>query len=84
MPVFTDPENAEISDLQKLLLKAVPADEHGYHTISHLAKLLKLSRWAVQKWIRDDKIPPGRAAAIVDIAEGRVSLGDFSRYVYKL
>lgn len=84
MPVFTNPEDAEISDFQKLLLKAVPPNEDGYKTIVHLAKLLGLSRWAVQKWIVKEKISPDRASQIVDLSEGRVSLGDFSRYYYSL
>lgn len=83
MPVFHDPEDAP-NDLQKLLLKAVPVNEHGYKSILHLSKLLKLSRWAVQKWINKQKIPPGRAAQVVDLSEGRVSLGDFSRFIYTL
>lgn len=84
MPIFRNPEEADISDLQKLLLRAVPADENGHKTIVRLAKLLKLSRWAVQKWIVKGKISPNRAVQIVELSEGRVSLSDFSRFVYTL
>ena len=83
MPVYHDPEDAP-SELQRLLLLAVPVNQHGFKSISHLAKLLGLSRWAIQKWIVSEKIPPNRAVQVVDLAEGRVSLADFSRFVYTL
>lgn len=83
MTVYNDTARAP-SELQRLLLLAVPENDHGNKSLTHLAKLLKLSRWAVQKWIIKDEIPPNRAAQIVDLAEGRVSLADFSRFVYKL
>jgi predicted transcriptional regulator len=83
MPVFHDPEDAE-NELQKLLLLAVPRNKHGFKSINHLAKLLKVSRWSVQKWIVRRKLPPNRAVQIVDLAEGRVSLADFTRFVYDL
>lgn len=83
MPVYHDPEDAP-NELQRLLLLAVPVNSHGFKSISHLAKLLGLSRWAVQKWIVNEKIPPNRAVQVVDLAEGRVSLADFSRFVYTL
>lgn len=84
MPVIREPENADISQLQKLLLKAVPEDKNGYKTVVHLAELLGVSRWAVQKWIVKNKISPDRASQIVDLSDGRVSLADFSRYYYSL
>lgn len=83
MPVFSDPDDAP-NELQRLLLLAVPANEHGYKSILHLSKMLNLSRWAVQKWIINKKIPPQRAAQVVDLSEGRVSLADFSRFIYDL
>lgn len=83
MPVYSDPDDAP-NELQKLLLKAVPVNEHGYKSIRHLAKLLGISRWSVQKWLGNQKIPPGRAVQIVDLSEGRVSLSDFSRFIYTL
>lgn len=83
MPVYADPEDAP-NELQKLLLRAVPVNDHGYKSILHLSKLLGISRWSVQKWIVNKKIPPGRAVQVVDLSEGRVSLADFSRFVYTL
>lgn len=83
MPVYSDPQEAP-NELQKLLLTAVPVNEHGYKSIRHLATMLGISRWSVQKWITRQKIPPGRAAQVVDLAEGRVSLADFSRFIYTL
>lgn len=83
MPVYKNPDDAP-TDLQKLLLTAVPVNTHGNKSIIHLAKMLGVSRWAVQKWIGNNKITPNRAVQIVELSEGRVSLSDFSRYVYTL
>lgn len=83
MPVYHDPEDAP-TELQRLLLLAVPRNKHGYKSIDHLAKLMKLSRWAIQKWIINNRIPPKRAVQVVDLSEGRVSLGDFSRFIFDL
>ena len=83
MPVYKNHEDAP-NELQKLLLFAVPPSPHGHKSINHLAKLMKLNRWAIQKWIINQSIPPKRAAQVVDLSEGRVSLGDFSRFVYGL
>jgi hypothetical protein len=82
MPVFANPDDAP-SELQRLLLTAVPVNAHGYKSILHLSKLLGVSRWSIQKWIMNEKIPPHRAVDVVDISEGRVSLADFSRFIYK-
>lgn len=83
MPVFRSPDQAP-DELQRLLLIAVPPNKHGYKSIATLAKLLGISRWSINKWINSHKIPPGRAAQIVDLSEGRVSLADFSRFIYTL
>lgn len=83
MPLFHSPEEAD-NELQRLLLIAVPENEHGNKTISHLAHLLKIKRWSIHKWIINQKIPPGRAVQVVDLSEGRVSLADFSRFIYTL
>lgn len=90
MPVYsTDspPENG----LHRLLLRAVPANEHGNKTISHLAKLVPVRRWSVNKWLKNQRIAPDRATRIVEIGRigvpegepGRVSLEEFHPYVYK-
>lgn len=83
MPVYAEPDDAP-NELQKLLLLAVPVNKHGHKSILHLSKLLGISRWSVQKWITKQKIPPKRAVQVVDLSEGRVSLADFSRFVYDL
>lgn len=83
MPVFHDPNDAP-NELQRLLLTAVPRNSHGYKSLNHLAKMLKVSRWAVQKWVTNNRIPPKRAVQIVDLSEGRVSLADFSRFIFDL
>jgi hypothetical protein len=83
MPVYVNPADAP-SELQRLLLLAVPANKNGHKSILHLAFILGISRWAIQKWIVKGKSPPERAVQVVDISEGRVSLTDFSRFVYML
>lgn len=83
MPVYHDPQDAP-SELQRLLLTAVPVNVHGYKSIDHLARLMKISRWAIQKWIVNNRIPPQRAVQVVNLSEGRVSLGDFSRFIFDL
>lgn len=83
MPVLDAPASLkDCETLHDLLLFATPKNKHGNKTIDHLAKLLKLTRWSVNKWIAKDKIPPERVPQIVNLAEGRVSIADFSRYVY--
>lgn len=84
MPVYNDIENAPVSGLQKLLLLAVPENKHGHKTLNHLAEMLHVTPWAVRKWIQKDQISPRRAQQVVDISEGRVSLADFSRFIFKL
>ena len=83
MPIYSDPTKAPTA-LQRLLLEAVPPNKHGYKSIKNLAAHLGISRWSIQKWILADKIPPNRAVAVVELSEGRVSLGDFSRFIYTM
>ncbi len=83
MRAYANPEDAP-NDLQRLLLTAVPVNEHGNKSIHGLAKLLGISAWSIHKWIVRGKIPPNRAAEVVDISEGRVTLADFTRFVYTL
>lgn len=70
--------------LHDLLLKACPPNEKGEKSITILAARVGggLSTWAVYKWIKKGKIPPGRAVEVVDLADGRVTLADFSPFVY--
>lgn len=70
--------------LHDLLLKACPANEHGEKSITVLANAFDppLSAWSIHKWIQKGKIPPGRVVEVVDLAEGRVTIADFSPFVY--
>lgn len=70
--------------LHRLLLKACPPNEDNEKSITILAGKFKppLSTWAIHKWIKKGKIPPLRAAQVVDISEGRVSLAEFSPFIY--
>lgn len=82
MPTYDKPEDAD-NPLHRLLLKAVPENEHGNKTLNHLAKQLKVTKWAIRKWINAKKIPPERVVQVVGIAEGRVEQSDFDEFVYK-
>jgi len=74
----------DLGPLHDLLLKACPPDpKTGVKSISILAALMKISAWSIHKWIQKGKIPPGRAVEVVDLSEGRVSLADFSPFVYR-
>jgi hypothetical protein len=73
----------ELGPLHDLLLKACPPDENGVTSIPILARSLGMSAWGVFKWIKADKIPPRQAARISQMSDGRVSLDDFTPYVYR-
>lgn len=68
--------------LHDLLLRACPANDDGEKSITILAGRLGLSKWAVHQWVQKGKIPPGRAVEVVDLSDGRVTLADFSPFVY--
>lgn len=68
--------------LHDLLLKACPPNESGEKSISALAAKMQISAWSIHKWVQKGKIPPVRAVEVVDISEGRVTLADFSPFVY--
>jgi len=73
----------DLGPLHDLLLKACPPDPvTGIKSIAGLAIRLGISTWAVHKWVQKGKIPPKRAAEVVDISDGRVSLHEFSPFVY--
>lgn len=85
--------HAELGPLHDLLLKACPPhkrqkdgkyvpDPNGTKSISILAQSLSLSPWAVHKWVKKGKVPPGQAARMVDNNPDEVSLADFSPFVY--
>ena len=97
MPTFNDPSEAE-SKLTQLMLRAVPPNAHGNKTVTHLAKLMKVSRAAIYKWVDTDRIPPERVVQIVEIGritgyntkgkpiygeQSRVDRSEFDDFVYK-
>lgn len=73
-----------VNQLHRLLLLAVPEDRAGKKSVTNLARLMGLTRSSVWKWVRKEHVPPKRAAQIVDLSEGRVTLSDFSRFIYNL
>lgn len=70
------------NDLHRLILDAVPPDARGDKTIVNAARTLGVSRMAVWKWLKNNRLTPNRAAQIVAMSEGRVSLKDLHRFVY--
>lgn len=89
MPTYNETNQPE-DELHRLLLRAVPPNEHGNKAISHLARLIPVRRWSVNKWLRRQKLSPERAMRIVEIGRigepeghpGRVRIEDFHRFVY--
>lgn len=89
MPVYSD-DNLPENELHRLLLRAVPSNEHGNKSIAFLASLIPCRRWSVNKWIRAGKLSPARATRIVEISRigepdgnARVSIEEFHPFVYK-
>lgn len=87
----------ELGHFQDLLLRACPpsvkdpetgkyrlakSGENGVKSIAALASLLDMAPWGVQLWIKKRRIPPARAAEIVNLNPTEVSLHDFSPYIY--
>ena len=70
--------------LHDLLLKACPPSEKGEKSVTILAESFNppLSPWSLHKWVQKGKIPPGRAVEVVDLSGGRVTLADFSPFIY--
>lgn len=95
MPTYKSPEDAD-SELHRLLLRAVPENEHGNKTILHLADLMGVNRWSINKWIKKQRLGPDRALQVVEISritgyteggkpilgEPRVTRDDFDPFVY--
>lgn len=67
-----------------LLMRASPPNKHGKKTIAELARRLGVSRWTIYRWVRAEKMEPENVVRIVDLAEGRVTISDFERFVYTL
>jgi hypothetical protein len=69
--------------LRHVLLHACPPDPAtGQRSIMRLSKLLGVSDEAIFKWIRLNRIPPLQAAKVVDVSEGRVTLGTFTAFIF--
>lgn len=83
--------------LHRLLLRACPPhrrvrdkdgkwgyepDKNGTKSIAILAHTLKMSAWGVQKWCKEDRVPPRRVTQMVDNNPTEVSIADFSPFVY--
>lgn len=96
MPTFNDPSEAD-NPLTQLMLRAVPENERGSRTVTHLAHLMKMTKAGLYKWIKAERIPPERVLQIVEISriqgydengkpilgEARVKVNEFDEFVYK-
>ena len=90
MPIYNETNQPE-GKLHSLLLRAVPPNDLGNKTISHLAHLIPCRRWSVNKWIMAGRLSPAKALRIVEISTigepegspGRVSIEDLHPFVYK-
>lgn len=71
----------DLGSLHKLLLEACPPVD-GVKSIEVLAKQLKVSPQALRKAIRRNSFSPRRAVKVVELSEGRVTLADFSPFIY--
>lgn len=71
-----------LGPLHDLLLRACPPNEKNEKSIYVLADRLGIRPWAVYKWISRNHIPARRAKEIVDIADGEVSISEFSPYIF--
>lgn len=78
-----NPDGEHPTGLHEILLRAVPANAHGRKTILHLSKLMGVSKQVVWHWIKKDFLTPERAKQVVDLSEGRVSLDELHRFVYR-
>lgn len=97
MPTYKSPEQAK-GGLHRLLLRAVPENEHGNKTILHLAKLMGINRWSINKWVKSDRISPERVLQVIEISkivgydkkgkpilgEPRVTREEFDQFVYNV
>jgi len=81
MPTILTPEDAD-SHLGKLLLNIVPPNEVGNKTFTHLAELAGVSRNAVCKWLKNQRVPAPRVNKLIEISEGRATMKDFEPFVY--
>jgi hypothetical protein len=69
--------------LHTLLIKACPPDPvTGAQSVPLLAKKLDMSKQALNYAVARGKVRPGLAQKIVDLADGRVTLSDFTPFVF--
>jgi ribosomal protein L18E len=95
MPTYKSPGDAG-TPLHRLLLKAVPENQHGNKTILHLAKVMGINRWSINKWVKADRLAPERVVQLVEVSkikeyredgkhvlgEARVTRAEFDPFVY--
>lgn len=82
-PVPFDRKLKDNGKLQKLFIEACPPDPTtGAKSVPLLAKELAMSKQALNYAVARGKVRPGLAQKIVDIADGRVSLSDFTPFVF--
>lgn len=82
-PVPFDRKMRDNGALQKLLIKACPPDPAtGAKSVPLLAKELDISKQALNGAISRGKVRPGLAQKIVDLANGEVTLSDFSPFIF--
>lgn len=85
--------HSEGGPLHDLLLKAcVPhkktpegeyvPDKDGVRSITVLAHTLGMSAWGVHKWVKNNRVPPEKVKKMVENNPKKVSLSDFSPYVF--
>lgn len=88
---FPEPSNDnDDSPLRRLLMKACPPHPRtGQKSVKYLASLLTspekpdgLVDEAIYRWIRAGRIPPIQASRVVDVSKGRVTLTEFSPFIY--
>ena len=83
VPVPFDRKLKDNGSLHKLFIKACPPDPvTGAKSVPLLAKQLDMTKQALNYAVARGKVRPGLAQKIVDIADGRVTLSDFSPYVF--
>lgn len=77
------PHTKPVSDLHAILLRAVPENQYGRKTIMRLSELTGASKATIWHWIKKDFLTPERAKQVVELSEGRVSLDELHRFVYR-
>lgn len=68
--------------LHDLLIQACPPTKDGSQSIPLLAERLKMTPQGVYKWITNGRVPPRQAVRVVQLSRGRVSLDDFTPYIF--